>query len=495
MELPVSIPAELSFLKNAKDEKELFTLLTKDTRQLVEFFDGVLFDQTWSRGHPELMQMIVEHLSSLFLDENLSIDLAKKAVELIHENNAFLVLKTPKDLLVHLKEGEDTVNALLFSLTSPEFYNIGLAAAGKGKVREIYFPKAHKPIFEIVKTFIERGSADDLWRHEYDEVLEVYKFSIEWEIKELEQEAAKVLKRYLTKQNYQKILLQILENGWQEYYLEVLKVANTYDLGVVFHEMPVDFLKIEFTDYREAAMDLFEVFKPWITHVGFLGPIIEDPRFSQIIRETPKLIGLSLSEIKYWSDRLQDIPHSIEELDLAMNSWLTSDNLKILLRERTRIEHLNLKSCINLDFKGFGLLKTLPALESLILTKCSQIKDEDILLICQCAPRLLMLDLEACERLTDRSLEIIAKHLYRLENLSLSRLQQITDIALIDLCHRVRNLHYLNLERCADLSDKGILEAVQINPSLRILNLSHTNISPEIKAQLTKIRPSLKIID
>lgn len=465
------------------NEKELLDTLTKDSRQLTEFFVKAADDQTWSRQHLGLMQKIIAHLSRLFLEDNLPYELSEIAGKTLQ---TYPSLPTPQDLIVKLKDGESSVNSILFSMASGSFQSLALETSDC----VLHMPKVSKRVFDRVREFFEKGAAVDLWRHEYAEVLDVYIFAIEWDIAELERESASVLKRYLTRQNFQDVLIKAMQNGWQVYYNEILRVANTYDLGVTFHEMPVAFLNIEFLDFRESAMDLFEKLKPWITHLGFFGPLNDDPRFSKILLEKPDLYGLALNEAKAYSDRLLDIPDSIEELDLAMNPWITSAYLKFFIEKCPKIRKLSLKSLVNIDFKGFGLLKTLKGLEVLDLTKCSQIKDEDVLLICQSTPDLIQLDLEGCDRLTDRALDSVSRYLTKLETLNLSRLQ-ITDIALIDLCHKLKNLHTLNLERCGALSDKGILESVQICNSLRELNISHTAISSGAKAELKKMRPRL----
>lgn len=492
MDFPAQLPDSLAHLRAASSDTELVKLAAQDSRQLTSFFEIAAFDETWSSAHPDVIKETLERLSLHFLEGNLSQELADRAAFAVKQHQAILLSRLPRDLTIQLEDASWQVSCLLFGTLSPLFASLLSSAELTPEGKRIEFSKITSDVFKMIQDYMETGESQDLWKMEYPLVLEVYKAALEWEIAGLPQQAADILKRYVTQGNFVKRIKECIANRWQDYFTEILKIANTYDVGVQFTLTGVEALEVEFSDYRESATDLFEELKPYITHLGFFGPITDDPRFTHIITSIPSLIGLRLNEVKTFTTRFLDIPGTVEELDISQNPWLTSDELKVFVEQCPLIKKLNLKNDTGIDYKGFGSLKKLAGLESLILTKCHQVKEDDLLLICQCCPKLLHLDLEGCERLAGKSFETLAKLLQRLEVLSIARLS-IEDAELIDLTHRLKNLRELNLERCDSFSDSGILESVQSSYALKRLMLKHTPISPGAKEKMLLMRPTLEI--
>lgn len=492
MDFPAQLPDSLSHIREASDDNELVELAAKDLRALTAFFEVAAFDETWSLAHSQAIHEVLEILSSHFLEGNLSQELADRIAYAVRHHKTILLSKVPKDLNIKLKDANVQVSCLLFGTLSPLFATLLPSAEPTPEGRWIELPLISVDVFKMLQDYMEAGQSQDLWKMEYSLVLEVYKTAIEWEIAGLPEESADILKRYVTPGNFIRLIKECIKNRWQAFFTEILKIANTYDLGVQFTLTNIEFLEVEFSDYRESATDLFEELQPFITHLGFFGPIVDDPRFTHIITSMPELAGLRLNEVKGFTTRFLDIPDTIEELDISQNPWLTSDELKVLIEQCPKIKRLNLKNDTGIDYKGFGYLKKLLNLESLTLTKCYQIKEDDLLLICQGCSKLLHLDLEGCEHLSGKAFETISRLLQRLEVLSIARLP-ITDAELIDLAHRLKNLNELNLERCDSFSDSGITEAVQSSFTLKRLRLKHTPVSLGAKEKMMLIRPTLEI--
>ncbi|WP_143406496.1 hypothetical protein [Estrella lausannensis] len=492
MDFPAQLPESLAYVKDASDDKELVELAAKDLRTLTTFFEIAAADESWPMAHPQATREMLERLSFHFLEGNLSQELADRTAYAVRSHPVNLLSKVPRDLNIQLKDATVQVSSLLLGTLSPLFATLLSSADKAPDGKWIELPLIPVDVFKMIEDYMETGRSEDLWKMEYPVVLEVYKSAIEWEIGGLPEEAAGILKRYVTQANFIGLIKECMKNRWLAFYAEVLKIANTYDLGVQFTFSDIEFLEIEFNDYRESAIDIFEELRPWITHLGFFGPIVDDPRFTHIITSMRQLVGLRLNEVKAFTNRFLDIPSTLEELDISQNPWLTSDDLKILVEQCPNIKRLNLKNDTGIDYKGFGYLKKLSDLESLTLTKCYQVNEDDLLLICQGCPKLLHLDLEGCERLSGKSFETLSRLLQRLEVLSIARLP-ITDAELIDLAHRLKNLNQLNLERCDSFSDSGIIEAVQSSFSLKHLKLKHTPVSAGAKEKIASIRPALEI--
>lgn len=492
MDFPAELKEALSHLKEASSDSALVELAAKDSRLLTTFFEAAAFDETWASHHPEAIKLALKKLSDLYAGGNLSQELAERAARSIREHHSVVLRQLDADLKVLLKDGQLMVSCLLFGTVSTLFGGLLSSIDRSDGSFEVHIPDVTVDVFRIIHAYMETGQSGELWRMEYPLVLQVYQRAIEWEIKGLPMEAAAILKRYVTHGNFVKLLKECISNRWQEYYTEILKIAGTYDVGLQFALTSVEYLAVEFSDYRESALDIFEELKPFITHLGFFGPIVEDTRFTYIIKEVPGLIGIRLNEVKAFTNRFLDIPYTLEELDISMNPWMTSDELKVLIEQCKELKKLNLKNDTGIDYKGFGYLKKLTRLESLTLTKCTQIKEEELLLICQCCPKLLHLDLEGCERLGGKAFETLSKMLPRLETLSISRLS-ISDAELIELTHRLKNLQELNLERTDSFSDSGIIESVQVSYNLKRLKLKHTPVSPGAREKIQHMRPSLHI--
>jgi serine/threonine protein kinase len=110
-------------------------------------------------------------------------------------------------------------------------------------------------------------------------------------------------------------------------------------------------------------------------------------------------------------------------------------------------------SCTDSQLAGFGHLKNLTALNTLVLWGCAQLTDAGLAHL-KNLTALNTLDLRSCVQLTDAGLAHL-KNLTALHTLDLSFCKQLTDAGLAHL-KNLTALHTLDLTNCAQLTDAGL---------------------------------------
>ena len=203
-------------------------------------------------------------------------------------------------------------------------------------------------------------------------------------------------------------------------------------------------------------------------------------------------------------------------INLSGLSAATNAAMKIIGQHCTKVEHLNVTWCNNLDTKGLRKvvdgcpnLRDLRAgevrgwddttfmhelfkrntLERLFLTNCDTVTDESLGVLMQgldpefdyladrivVPPRKLRhLDLTKCRALTDVGIKKMAHNVPLLEGLQLSKNQALTDDSLTDLFPTLSNLTHLDLEELDSLTNAS-LQSLADSPSKS--HLQHLSIS------------------
>jgi F-box/leucine-rich repeat protein 2/20 len=493
MELPALLPKSLVSLAELTSEDELLTEIYKEPRHAVLFFEVAAGDETWSKSHQSLMKNLFEWLTKEHLSGKISSDLAHRVASAYQKHHQILQNILPNDLRIFVGNEEFLVNSLLFG-SSSSYFNSLLSAQGAdfGKT-EVHISSGTAESFHVVKEFFETGTVEDLWKLDKDQVVGILKDLKFWENKDLIDFSSEILRRYINKVNVIDFILLARENNWEPLHKIALETANTYETGIVFDERPIDSLGIEFLDFRENALDIFQRLKSAVTHLTFHGDALEDARFSDIVTQSTNLRGLDLRQTNAYTNRLLDIPTDIEELHVAMCPWVTNEVLKQLLTLFQKLKVLNVSSNRQITFQGWSHLRLVKNLEGLDLSRCQQITDDDLKLIVQTLPQLQVINLEECSRITDQGIISLAKLLPKLSDVNLSR-DTFTDIALIELSSRLPALRKLNLTRCIHITDAGVYDACRYASALKTINITHCGISEDTVKKIQELRPYLQII-
>lgn len=493
MDIPVLLPKKFEYLRTIKDDNELCSILEKEPRDLILFFENACYDHMWAINHLSAIKTMLEWLTEHFFSETLSLEAAQRAKNTIYENNATLFELIPKDLAVKSGGRTSQVNSMLFALSSGFLLNLLQHQCIEKNRKTVELPKVSETTFEAIVDIIQTGKVDWLWKKEREVILNVIKESSELELKTLEYACASVLARYITSENAVEMLLMAHENRWENLYRESLDFITNSDSGVKFYHTGLDALAIEFLDYDSEATDIFFQLKGIVTQVTCHSDLPAQPFFSTIMTNAKSLVSLDISESKVYSDRLLDIPSSIIELNLSRCPWLTDESLNAIIQRCPLLKILRMDSNVQISYKGWAALKDLSDLEQLSINRCHQVSDEDFAVISKGCGGLEVVELQECRKLTDGAIIDLARRDPHIRSIDLSR-TNIGDPSVIELVHRCRQLKSVDLSKCLNISDLCILATIKEPNSIEEINITHCNIAEKTIEIAREQRPHLKII-
>ena len=158
-----------------------------------------------------------------------------------------------------------------------------------------------------------------------------------------------------------------------------------------------------------------------------------------------------------------------------------------------KIVKLDLSSNDGLTYSIWSSIQKFKNLKILDISRCFQIKDTDLKIILEAAPKLVELSLVDCQGISPNSFFEISKKLPELTVLNASK-TLITDAGLIDILTNCKNLMHADFSRCQSIGDRGVLEGIRNSSILKTINLSNSNITRACIEQIKKIRPYLIVI-
>lgn len=493
MDLPALLPEELSFAALAKDDQKLLELLLKLPPHFILFFQYAADDETWTEGHLDFMREAVRHLSKEAFEDRLLYRFVHAAVLAIRRHPRTLASLLPKNLKAKLGTSEYPIASLLWQGASSKLH-LMIRDECKERKRDLFdLGKLPLFVFEDIEEFLETGGVKNLWRREPDAVLKVIDAAHTFELFELETVAEEIMQRYIERANAVSLLLLASDKGWRGLKKHCEEFLNALDDGVAFMHLPPGQISFEFLNFLDPAFRLFEDLKKEITHLVFGGVLNEAAEFSRVLKETPKLIGVSLSRSRAYSDRLEDLPERLLELDLSKCAWLNERTFGKVLQICPALSTLILQNNTQLDFRAFSEIRKLKNLMSLDLSRCHQLSDDDLKIILQGKPPLRKLILTGCSKLSEHGFGMLGRFLPRLDVLDAAK-TQITDEALIEVASKASQLFSLNLDRCENLTERGVIEAVRLLPRLEKIFLERVMMPSEGLLELERIKPALEVV-
>ena len=492
MRLPALLPKDLHYTEVAVNERNLLNLLVKIPPDLITFFEYACGDETWSSNHPELMKGIISWLTNHFFQDRLLIEFGQRAIKAIREHYQVLEPFIPHNLSFIVEKDEIGVNSLMWEASS-EFLRTLIRQECRDKnTKTLSIPDVSHHVFDQVSEYIRTGFVQELWRKEQHEIAEVLNQAKDWELTELVQLCEDILKRYITKSNVIEMLLKSHEESLSTLRQACFDFINDLNVGVHLPSISLNKLSLEFKNFRETSLDIFERLKDTITHLRFPGSLTKDPHFSELIQRCPNVVCIDISHSDDFSDRLLDIPSDLQKLDLSKCGWLTDSNLGKMIEICPKLKRISLGSNIQLTYAGWTQLHRLSTLETLELSHCHQINDEDVKLIMNGCRDLEQINLESCQGIGDSGFLDLARNLKKLIRVNLTR-TTISDVPLIDFATHCPNLTHLNVTRCVNLSEKGILGFVRQAPALQELNISRCKVPERVIDKIREIRPFLNL--
>lgn len=492
MELPALLPKELNYASNAESSSDLLNLLIKKSEDFIVFFEYACDDETWSEAHVEFMKKIIQWMTNQYFQDKLLAEVVCRANAKIKEHYHILGPYVPRNLTVLLNGYERNVSSLLWGGSSEYLRNMIRQECRDKETKILDLENVSPIVFDQIEEYVTTGNIKELWSKRQDEVLDVLYQASEWGLLNLMELCQEHLEKFISQSNVVNLLVESHEQNWVVLKDSCIDFFNDLDIGVRIEKSSSEILAMEFLNFREDAMEIFEMVRFNITHLICSHDLTNQAGFSDVINRCPNMVCLDISRSRSFTDRLLDIPENLEELDISKCEWLTNKNLKKIIEICPNLLKIRLSSNVQLNYSSWSILKGLKRLEKLDISHCYQIKDEDFKLILQACRNVTHFSLEQCNGLSDNAFFELGKNIPRLTDLDVSR-TNITDSGLIDLTMRCKQLITLKVVRCKNLTAKGILEAVSNAPNLKSLDITKCDFSDESLNKIKEARPFLGV--
>lgn len=493
MEFPSLLPKELDPYFSHATEEALLDSLVKNTDDLVLFFANAVDDETWTENHEELTTKLLAWLTDQAYLDHLSSNHYKIASHAIKKHYLILKSMIPKNILIKLKDGEVPFNGLLLTAASDFFRQLLIQASLKNSY-ELSFPQITLHEFSPIGSFLCTENVPDLRTRGVEEIVELIKRAIAWELTDLSIESERTLKKYIDSENVFAMLARAKYENWHHFVLHCVDFINRRDwkfkLTIPSHTR----LAFEFLDFHEPTVNFFKELKPLITDIICSGNLIEDPQFGQILKESPNLYALNINRTNAYSNHLEEIPKALQALDLSECLWINNHSLKMIMKYCPNLHTLSLQKNVHLNYIFWGELAKFKSIRQLDLGNCDQLHDDDLSIIFRGLNLLSQISLSGCKKISERGYLELAKNLRRLVKFNASY-SEISDTALVEIISRCQHLTDLDISGCAQLTEKGILAAIKNGLSLQHVSIAHCHIPSESIQEMAETYPQLVLED
>ena len=289
--------------------------------------------------------------------------------------------------------------------------------------------------------------------------------------------------------------------------IEILE-AHTFTDITVSDELSIDNFKLllELSPHMTglSLQELKPPFDDWqslpLSKFSFLTELTLDKsnicinNLNDILAVTANLTSLSLSEFKNLSGRCLTLKTgslpSLRDLWLK-NSNPSIDNLMYLLKAAPNLKNLILDKCNNLAESNLMLEPgSLFFLEAISLNQSNPSPD-NLACLLKAVPKLKFFSLDECNNLDESSLTLEPGSLSSLERIGLNQSNPSLD-NLACLLKAAPKLKLLGLDNCKNLADSNLTLEPESLPCLETLCLNASNPSPDNLACLLKSAPKLK---
>lgn len=493
--MPFSLPFTLSSFLQEKysslsTEKELGETLLASPLELMDFFGQMCEDEEWCEEHPHFTRLLLEGFTERLFQNKLLSTFAATLGKVVQRHIKVLQPLLSENISFEIEGKLIRENSFLLGANSPFFQEL--------IVRE--FRDLNKPVYVLqnvslttyssIRAYIATGDTKELWKLSFSQLEDTLKKSREWELFELAEECEKKLAKYIERKNVFETLIRAHHADWKFLKEACYQLINAWNLGL--HFVSEEGMTVEFLNFKERAMELFEEVRPYVRRLIMSGSLANSPEFEWVVKNTPHLVGIDLSRSQAYPTYLGDVPSTLEELDLSMCNWLENEDLKRISESYPQLHRLRIRSNTQLNFRAWGYLQKFSLLTELDISGCEQIFDEDVKMIIRACPRLTTFSCEDCKNVSEKGFYEMAGGFPQLNYLNVSR-NFITDSALIEIAIRCHFLRELVTTRCLRLTHKGVINVVKHCLSLKYFNVSQCFINGETIEEAKRLRPHLKI--
>lgn len=502
MEMPALLPAEYAKYSSCLSNVDLLEKLIHNPADLVAFIKHAAEDETWSEAHRNFMNSALKWLTIQFFEDRLLLAWVEQIAKSVQDHFSILDPCLIKDLTIQVKNHSIPMNSLMLGASSERFRDLLRNPRQRQQDKRFLLFDESLEIFSLLLEYVNKGMIKDLWKHLPSELIELLQLASRYEIQGLKDLCQNILKRYVDNNNVIDQLKNAYKESWPILKVNCCKLLNEMHLGVKIGikekrhieimATRVEPLCFEFINFNDSALSVFDQLKDLITHLIFSGHLSEDPSFSKAVNACPNMISLDISGSRSFSDRIQDIPSYLPEIDISKCLWLTDINFGKIISFFPSVTRLTVNSNVQLTYKAWVHLNNL-SLQALDISRCSQVADDSLELILKSSLHLLELGVEDCKRISEKGFFHLGRTLNRLIILNAARCN-ITDGACIDIATRCASLRGLNLSRCPSISDKGILQVIKLAGNLQELIIEGCHFDETTLEKIKILRPNLCVI-
>ena len=499
MQGPSLLPGHLAPYGSCSSDQDLFQALIQNLDDLLLFFECACEDEKWAQEHSKFLRLLLRWATKQFYLGNLSVYYARRIVKIIQVHYSvlqpYLFFQAALFFTVRLnvEDHDILVNSLLFGVCSPTLGNVFKRECFERLNDQWILFHVRLSTFRQIESYISKGELPELWKYEYEEIVDMMNQAKAWEIKGLVRDCAAFLHRYIHSDNVVETIIKAHQQGLDEWKAEAYAFFNQQEWGLRFLVGNSSDLKMEFLNFNLETLELFHLFAPWVTHLAFGGRLSGELEYRMVLSLCPRLVGVDLSGSDAYADQFAPLPLSLIELGLSACFWLRPDHLRKACAQCPQLKKLELANNGQLNSLAWGELHRFRQLQTLNLARCFQLTNEILKLIGQGCSSLSDLNVEECRSLENRGIFDIVMICPSLHELNLSYCDQLSDQALIEVALHLSQLTHLRIMKCIRFTDYGLQELVKLRPTLKYLNIQGCHFSLKVLESIQKTFPLLEL--
>ncbi len=174
--MPALMPRELRYYEQMQSEDALFEHMVKRPDELTTFIETACSDETWCSNHTQLVQRLLDWLTSQYLLGNFPRDFAERIATAIRQHYTILEHEVPDILTIELQDTQIAVNPLLFGTASRYFDELIASVCRETQIRALTLPDTTFGLFQPTLEFINTGTVKDLWKKNKEELFKICPF-------------------------------------------------------------------------------------------------------------------------------------------------------------------------------------------------------------------------------------------------------------------------------------------------------------------------------
>lgn len=149
---------------------------------------------------------------------------------------------------------------------------------------------------------------------------------------------------------------------------------------------------------------------------------------------------------------------SISELNLMNCKWVNEKRFIELIRSQNHLKSINLSWTFHITRKSLATIALYcPVLERISLENCSWLQPFEVLLLADNCSKLSHLNLGSCWNLNDETIrQILEKRGKSIKSLNLSKIYSLSDSSMSSIKSLAHSLYSLDIKYCWKVTDEGL---------------------------------------